>query len=67
MIIVPGRSDGAPTSQRGATFTGTVWADPVVPASDDIVVNTVFFQPGARHSGTSMSAGSYCTCWPGAA
>jgi len=25
-----------------------VWADPVVPASDDIVVNTVFFQPGAR-------------------
>ena len=35
MIIVPGRSNGAPTSQRGATFTGTVWADPVVPASED--------------------------------
>ena len=48
MIIVPGRSNGQPTSQRGGSFTGTVWADPVVPASDcNIVVNTVFFSRGA--------------------
>lgn len=48
MIIVPGRASGQPTAQRGETFTGTVWSDPVLPASDGVMINTISFQPGAR-------------------
>lgn len=48
MIIVPGRSHELPTDRRDATFTGTVWADPVLPTTDGVTVNTVFFSPGAR-------------------
>ena len=48
MIIVPGRSSGQPTDQRGPTFTGAVWADPVLPTTDGVTMNTVFFPPGAR-------------------
>jgi quercetin dioxygenase-like cupin family protein len=39
---------GKPSEQRGATFTGRVWADPVLPAQDGIMINNVFFEPGAR-------------------
>lgn len=49
MIIMPGRSAQLPDSaQKSDTFTGTVWADPVLPATDGVVINTVFFAPGAR-------------------
>lgn len=48
MIIVPGRWPDLPTDQRGPTFTGTVWADPVLPTTDNVTINTVFFPPGAR-------------------
>jgi quercetin dioxygenase-like cupin family protein len=48
MIIVPGRSPGGATEKRGATFTGEVWADPVLPATDGVTINTVSFTPGAR-------------------
>lgn len=48
MIIVPGRTPDAPADKRGPTFTGEVWADPVLPATDGVVINTVFFPPGAR-------------------
>ncbi|SDM65698.1 Cupin domain protein [Actinacidiphila guanduensis] len=49
MIIMPGRSRQLPDSARKSdTFTGTVWADPVLPATDGVVINTVFFAPGAR-------------------
>jgi quercetin dioxygenase-like cupin family protein len=47
MRVSRGRSDG-PSEERGATFTGRVWADPVLPAADGVVVNNVFFEPGAR-------------------
>jgi quercetin dioxygenase-like cupin family protein len=47
MRISRGRTD-APSERRGETFTGGVWADPVLPAVDGIVVNNVFFEPGAR-------------------
>ena len=48
-IAKAGRS-GAPSEERGAgsTFTGRVWADPVLGAEDGIMVNNVFFEPGAR-------------------
>ena len=48
MIIAPGRCRDLPTDQRGPTFTGTVWADPVLPTTDNVTINTVFFPPGAR-------------------
>lgn len=48
MIIVPGRVPGAATDRRGPTFTGEVWADPVLPGTDGVTINTVFFSPGAR-------------------
>jgi quercetin dioxygenase-like cupin family protein len=48
VIIVPGRAPGQPTDQRGPTFTGQVWADPVLPATDGVTINSVFFPPAAR-------------------
>jgi len=49
VIIMPGRSAQLPDSAaKSDTFTGQVWADPVLPATDGVVINTVFFAPGAR-------------------
>ena len=48
MIIVPGRVSIAATDKRGPTFTGEVWADPVLPTTDGVTINTVFFPPGGR-------------------
>ena len=48
MKIFPGRAEGAASEQRSSTFTGTVWADPVMPTTDKVAINNVFFSPGAR-------------------
>jgi quercetin dioxygenase-like cupin family protein len=48
MKVFHGRASGTPSEQRGGTFTGTVWADPVMPATDGVTINTVFFAPAAR-------------------
>ncbi|MGS0896361.1 cupin domain-containing protein [Burkholderia stagnalis] len=48
MKVFHGRADGAVSEARGATFTGTVWADPVMPYTDGVTINTVFFAPGSR-------------------
>ncbi|MEJ2888822.1 cupin domain-containing protein [Actinomycetospora aeridis] len=48
MKIVHGRADGAVTEARTATFTGTVWGDPVLPTTDGTTINSVTFTPGAR-------------------
>ena len=48
MHIVHGRAPGATTEARSATFTGTVWGDPVLPTTDGTTVNSVTFTPGAR-------------------
>ena len=49
MRISRGRKPGAPSERRTATFTGVVWADPVLADPDQaLVVNTVLFEPGAR-------------------
>ncbi len=48
MHIVHGRAAGATTQARDATFTGTVWGDPVLPTTDGTTVNSVTFTPGAR-------------------
>ena len=47
MRISRGRA-GGPSEERGATFSGRVWADPVLEAQDRVGVNSVFFDPGAR-------------------
>lgn len=47
MRIAKGRAQ-APSEQRSETFTGTVWADPVLAAEGEVGVNDVFFEPGAR-------------------
>lgn len=48
MKILKGRPAGAASAERSETFTGVVWSDPVLPTTDGITVNNVFFTPGAR-------------------
>lgn len=48
MKINRGREPGTTSDQRTATFTGEVWADPVLAKTDGVVVANVFFTPGAR-------------------
>lgn len=48
MQVFHGRPQGAASEQRSSTFTGSVWADPVMPATDGVGINNVFFAPGAR-------------------
>jgi quercetin dioxygenase-like cupin family protein len=37
-----------PSQQRTDTFTGLVYADPLLSSTDGTAVNSVFFTPGAR-------------------
>jgi quercetin dioxygenase-like cupin family protein len=48
MKVTRGHEAGMASDQRGPTFTGTVWADPVMATTDGVTINTVFFPPGAR-------------------
>ena len=48
MKINRGREAGTGSEQRTATFTGEVWGDPVLPETDGVLINNVFFAPGAR-------------------
>jgi quercetin dioxygenase-like cupin family protein len=48
MKINHGREAGLPSDKRGPTFTGTVWAEPLLTGAPGVSVNTVFFPPGAR-------------------
>lgn len=48
MKVFHGAVEGAISEQRGATFTGVVWADPVMPTTDGVTINNVSFNPGAR-------------------
>jgi quercetin dioxygenase-like cupin family protein len=47
MRITRGR-EPLPSEERGPTFTGRVWADPVLSPQDGVVVNVVFFEPRSR-------------------
>jgi quercetin dioxygenase-like cupin family protein len=46
--IIHGRPDGPVSERRGDTFSGTVYADPVLPATDGVTISAVFFTPAAR-------------------
>lgn len=48
ITIVKGGRDGRPAAERGATFSGSVWGDTVLPETDQITINNVHFQPGGR-------------------
>jgi quercetin dioxygenase-like cupin family protein len=48
MRISRARRSGQPSQQRTETFTGTVWGAPVLDSEQDIMVNDVLFEPGAR-------------------
>ncbi len=49
MQVFHGRAAGSKSDERtGTTFTGTAWADPVMPTGDGVTINTVFFAPGGR-------------------
>jgi quercetin dioxygenase-like cupin family protein len=48
MKINHGRVAGARSIRQGETFTGDVWADPVLTGLDEVSVHNVFFTPQAR-------------------
>jgi len=47
MKVFRGRA-GTPSEKRSATFSGTVWGDPVMPTTDKVTINHVSFAPGGR-------------------
>lgn len=48
MIICREGNPGTPTQRRTDTFSGLVFADPVLAGTEGIVINNVYFSPGAR-------------------
>lgn len=48
MEHMSGRAEGARAEQRDGTFTGLVWGDPLMPTTDRVTMNTVYFSPGGR-------------------
>jgi len=48
MKVTRGHEPGMASDRRGPTFTGEVWADPVMAGGGAPTINTVFFPPGAR-------------------
>jgi quercetin dioxygenase-like cupin family protein len=48
MKVIHGHATPAESERRSATFTGEVWADPVLAVTDGVSINNVFFTPGAR-------------------
>ncbi len=48
MKVIHGHAAPAESERRSATFTGEVWADPVLAPTDGVSINNVFFTPGAR-------------------
>jgi quercetin dioxygenase-like cupin family protein len=48
MQIKRARESGKPSELREDTFTGEVWADPVLAHTDDVMINNVFFAPRSR-------------------
>ena len=48
MKVIHARAKDSPSEIRSATFTGTVWADTVMPTTDNVALNNVFFAPGGH-------------------
>lgn len=48
MRIARSRAEGQPTEEKGPTFTGVVWSDPILPPGDGLMMNSICFTPGAH-------------------
>jgi quercetin dioxygenase-like cupin family protein len=48
MNVIKGRAAGKPSENRKTNCTGSVWGDSIMPTTDGVTVNNVFFTPGAR-------------------
>jgi quercetin dioxygenase-like cupin family protein len=48
MKVIHGHAARAQSEQRSETFTGEVWADPVLAPTEGVSINNVFFAPSAR-------------------
>ena len=50
MQVFHARQAGVPSESRtgSASCTGTVWGDPIMPTTDNVTINNVFFAPGGR-------------------
>ena len=48
MVVIPGSAPDKPSEERGPTFTGRVWADPVLPGTDGVAITSIFFEPSAH-------------------
>jgi quercetin dioxygenase-like cupin family protein len=57
MKINHGREPGTASERRSETFTGEVWADSVLSSTGHVMVNNVFFAPGARTNWHRHEAG----------
>jgi quercetin dioxygenase-like cupin family protein len=59
MKIIRNAHSGAPAQLRTETFTGLVYADPVLAGEEGVAVNSVFFAPGARTYWHSHESGQF--------
>jgi quercetin dioxygenase-like cupin family protein len=59
MKIIPNGHAGVPSQLRTDTFTGLVYANPVISGTEDVAVNGVFFAPGARTYWHSHESGQF--------
>jgi quercetin dioxygenase-like cupin family protein len=57
MKVIHGRASGIASENRKANCTGAVWGDPVLPTTDGVTVNNVFFTPGGRTHWHTHEAG----------
>lgn len=57
MKVIRARDTSQPTDKRTATFVGDVWGDPVMPTTDNVTINHVFFAPGGRTNWHSHERG----------
>ncbi len=48
MKVFNGRATGGVSELRDSFVSGTVWGDPVMPATEGILINNVVFAPGGR-------------------
>lgn len=48
MKVIKGRASGIASESRTENCSGTVWGDAVLPTTDGVTVNNVFFVPGGR-------------------
>ena len=48
MKVIHARQAGAVSESRTSNCTGTVWGDPIMPTTDNVTINNVFFTPGGR-------------------